>query len=181
MWGISAATFVKCAQICKKTKIFNKYFKKIHLLWYGKSRNESAGCMHYKERERKSTALFRWKSFIWNFPCGRFHAAALSWFRSGGDQLLRLELEVVDDDGVLLNSLNWSRLELVTVECGGVRPLGRRSPLAWDSAPLRLSSWYCSVDRHTERTHAASHSRPVFDVFNGFPPDPDVKLWLKTW
>ena len=84
--------------------------------------------MHYKERERKSTALFRWKSFIWNFPCGRFHAAALSWFRSGGDQLLRLELEVVDDDGVLLNSLNWSRLELVTVECGGVRPLGRRSP-----------------------------------------------------
>ena len=47
-------------------------------------------------------------------------------------ELLRLELvedDGVVDGGVLLDSLNWCRLELVTVECGGVRPL-RRSPLA---------------------------------------------------
>ena len=131
--------------------------------------------MHYKERERKSTALFRRISYMWNFPRDAFMPRCF--------RLELLCLGLVEDDGVVDGGvlLPPRFLELVSARTGDcrVRRCAAAPPLAarLRLSPLRLSGWYCSVDRRTERTHAASHSRPVFDVFNGFPPpDPDVKL-----
>ena len=131
-------------------------------------------CIIRREKERVQ------RSFAELVICGIF-LAMLSCrvvFRLG-----LLCLGLVEDDGVVDGGvlLPPRFLELVSARTGDcrVRRCAAAPPLAarLRLSPLRLSGWYCSVDRRTERTHAASHSRPVFDVFNGFPPpDPDVKL-----
>ena len=148
-------------------------------MYCGKSRNESEGCILHEERERKSTVLLRQISKTWNFP--RVLSCRVVSFQKWQSNV---HLEHVEDPGVVDGDvLPPQFLELVAARTGDCRvrrcaaallPPARRSLRL---SPLRLSGWYCSVDRRTERTHAAELTRPVFDVFNGFPPiDPDVKL-----
>ena len=135
-----------------------------------------------REKERVGWVLFQQIRTKWNFPRASsliFPSKSGSINSSAPNSLLRIMVSMSMSACSPLNSLNWCRLELVTVECGGVRPLRRPLAARW------VSAHYVSQAGIALSTAAPSGPTPdrTLDRFLRFSTDfhRPTQMWSYDW